>query len=34
LKPEHQVDGGGLARAIGAQQAEDFPAADMQIQGI
>ena len=33
-QPQEQLDGGGLAGAVRAQQAKDFPAADGQIQAV
>src|SRR5205085_5597246 len=30
---QEQLDGGGLARAVGAEQAEDLAALDRQVQG-
>ena len=30
---EQQLDGGGLAGAVGAEQAEDFAAVDLQVEG-
>ena len=30
---EQQLDGGGLAGAVGAEQAEDLAAVDLQVEG-
>ena len=31
---QQQLNGGGLSRPVGAQQAEDFAAANFQVQGL
>ena len=33
-QPEEQLDGGGLAGAVGPEQAEDFALVDLQVEGV